>query len=85
VAREHDYTVAAEHEYAFYTRYPGGPGGWPREAEDLTCPKCGDDRIVILWESGAEGMLGDKARCWTCKHKFTVTENCWKWRKVNNG
>lgn len=67
--------------YAFYTRWPDGIGG--ALAEDLTCPACGAEEIVILEESefGAKGMLGDTAQCWVCKHEFTVTERCWKPRQ----
>jgi hypothetical protein len=69
-----------EQPYAIYTRYPEGVGG--QHAEDLRCPKCGAEEVVVLkeFEFGAYGMLGDTAQCWICKHKFTVTENCWKLR-----
>lgn len=68
--------------FAFYTRYPEGIGGG--SAEDLICPSCNGEEIVILEESpfGAKGMLGDLAQCWICKHEFTVTENCWKYRRI---
>ena len=64
--------------YAIYTRYPEGIGG--QYAEDLICPKCGSDEIVVLkeFEFGASGMLGDTAQCWICKHDFAITDNCWK-------
>ena len=63
--------------YAIYTRYPAGIGG--KFAEDLKCPKCGAEEVVIVkeFEFGAVGMLGDTAQCWICKHEFTVTDNCW--------
>jgi hypothetical protein len=61
--------------YAIYTRYPEGIAG--TLAEDLLCPECDDDHIVILKES-EHGMLGDLAQCWNCKHEFTITDNCWK-------
>jgi hypothetical protein len=70
------------YDYAYYTRYPRKMYGWPKEAEDLVCPRCGGDQIVILTESRAEDMLGDTAQCWTCKHQFIVTDNCWKFRKI---
>jgi hypothetical protein len=66
--------------YCLYTRYPEGIAG--SYAEDLMCPKCGAEEIVITKESefGAKGMMGDEAQCWICKHEFTITENCWKGR-----
>jgi len=66
--------------YAFYSRYPNRR---IEEAEHLKCPACGADEIVILEEFkyGPAGMLGDQAQCWICKHKFTVTDNCWKPRE----
>lgn len=82
--------VATEKDFAYYSRYPfGWKHGFPKEAEDLTCPSCGDDRIAVLSEAGnefppAERMLGEQAQCWNCKHTFTITENCWKWRKIGN-
>ena len=69
--------------YAIYTRYPEGiaEGRW---AEDLRCPACGGDEIVVTkeFEFGAYGMLGDTAQCWTCKHEFTITDNCWHTREI---
>lgn len=80
---EPKFTVAGgdPHPYAFYTRYPDVFGG--SCAEDLLCPACGAEEIVIIEEDefGAKGMLGDRAQCWICKHEFTVTENCWKARR----
>jgi hypothetical protein len=69
-----------EQPYAIYTRYPEGIG--KEHAEDLMCPKCGAEEIVVLreFEFGAYGMLGDTAQCWICKHEFKITENCWKLR-----
>jgi hypothetical protein len=64
--------------FAFYTRYPEGIAG--SLAEDLLCPECGAEEIVILKET-ADGMLGDLAQCWNCKHEFTITDNCWKPRE----
>ena len=71
------------HPYAIYTRYPGGIRG--KEAEDLKCPACGAEEIVVLkeFEFGATGMLGDTAQCWICKHEFKITENCWKFRRIS--
>jgi len=73
-----------ENPYALYTRYPRGIRT-PTEAEDLVCPKCGAQEIVVTkeFEFGASGMMGDDAQCWICKHKFTVTENCWKFRRID--
>jgi hypothetical protein len=72
--------------YAFYTRYPLRDDGWPTEAEDLTCPKCGAQELVCLEEAKhSTGNLGDRMQCWICKHEFVVTENCWKWREIGNG
>jgi hypothetical protein len=69
----------AEQPYGIYTRYPEGIGG--ESAEDLKCPKCGSEEIVILTESGLGAwMMGDKAQCWICKHNFPITDNCWKIR-----
>lgn len=80
---EKDYTVAAEQDYAYYSRYPKGswsdPVGYPREAEDLTCPHCGAEEIICLDDSTD---LGAKAECWMCKRQFTITQNCWKFRKI---
>lgn len=64
-----------EKPWAIYTRYPEGIAG--SLAEDLLCPECKADEIVILEES-VNGMLGDLAQCWTCKHEFRITDNCWK-------
>jgi len=72
--------------YALYTRYPRGIGKATQEAEDLCCPKCGTQEIVITkeFEFGAVGMQGDTAQCWICKHEFVITENCWKLRRIEN-
>jgi transcription elongation factor Elf1 len=75
---------SAKHQpYAFYTRYPEGiaEGRW---AEDLICPSCGAEEIVILkeWEFAVPGMLGDTAQCWICKLTFQITENCWVVRRM---
>lgn len=65
--------------YALYTAYPEGIGGGI--AEDLLCPACGAEEIVIVEEVGdSKQMLGDTAQCWICKHEFTVTQTCWKAR-----
>lgn len=83
-ASEKDYLVAApdEQEYAFYSRYPKGSWsvGWPKEAEDLHCPHCDAEEIICLDDSGTQ--LGNRAQCWMCKREFTITENCWKFRKI---
>jgi len=70
--------------YALYTRYPRGFAHAELEAEDLCCPKCGAQEIVIIkeFEFGAVGMKGDSAQCWICKYEFPITENCWRLRKV---
>jgi hypothetical protein len=72
--------VAAETDYAYYTRYPDGIG--TDAAQDLLCPRCGGGRIGILEElpGGISMMLGDLAICWTCKRRFRITENCWRRR-----
>jgi hypothetical protein len=65
--------------YALYTRYPEGIGG--DCAEDLKCPKCDSEEIVILKESDLGAwMMGDRAQCWICKLTFQITENCWRRR-----
>lgn len=71
------------HPYAIYTRYPEGIGE-NRLAEDLKCPKCGAEEIVVIkeFEFGSKGMLGDTARCWICKHEFIITGNCWAARRI---
>ena len=68
----------------FYSRYPNGIGK-SDEAYDLCCPKCGDDyiKIIAYWYPSRPMKLGDRAQCWTCKHIFDVTENCWKLRMIN--
>ena len=68
--------------YALYTRYPRGIGQAQLEAEDLECPACGAQEIVITkeFEFEAVGMKGDSAQCWICKHEFDITEGCWKFR-----
>lgn len=87
-SQEH-YAVGAR-SYSYYTRYPDHrwAEGYPKEAEDLCCPKCGCDRIAITAEADGSIItthnLGDVAQCWECQHEFTVTENCWKWRKIGN-
>jgi hypothetical protein len=82
------YTVADESRFCYYTRYSMTGEGYyypPKEAWDLCCPKCGEDRIAILEEAdGTKMHLDDVAQCWMCKHVFKVTENCWKWRKTKN-
>jgi len=72
--------------YALYTRYPRGIAKVELEAEDLVCPKCGAQEIVVTkeFEFGAVGMRGDVAQCWICKHEFTITENCWRLRKITS-
>ena len=72
-----------EHPYALYTRYPRGITP-ELEAEDLCCPKCGAQEIIILKESpfGSPAMMGDEAQCWICKHEFIITENSWKLRRI---
>ena len=74
-----------QHPYALYTRYPRGIGKACEEAEDLMCPECGAQEIVVTreFEFGALGMLGDDAQCWICKHVFVITENCWKLRRTD--
>lgn len=65
--------------YALYTRYPRGIGKTQLEAEDLECPACRAQEIVITkeFEFGAVGMQGDSAQCWICKYNFVITEKCW--------
>jgi hypothetical protein len=71
--------------YAIYTRYPEGIGEG-RWAEDLRCPACGGDEIVVIkeFEFGASGMLGDFVQCWTCKCEFQITDNCWHAREIKH-
>lgn len=79
---DYNYSAAGEHLYAFYTRYPRqNDGSWPKEAEDLTCPKCGAQEIICPDGTGIE--LGNRAQCWICKHEFIITGSCWKWRKID--
>lgn len=79
-----EFIVGEDAGACFYTRYPNGITGSNTEAYDLTCPACGDDHLKLIgeWYPARQMMLGDKMRCWTCKHEFHVTENCWKWRKM---
>lgn len=72
------YPEYGKHPYAIYTRYPDGV------AEDLKCPKCGAQEIVILKETeiSSKFMTGDFVQCWMCKYRFAITENCWKFRRI---
>lgn len=80
-SEDREYTVAAEQDYAYYSRYPKGSWqeGYPKEAEDLTCPNCGAEEIICLDDSTE---LGSRAKCWTCKREFVITANCWKFREI---
>lgn len=79
-----EFIVGEDARACFYTRYPNGIGT-STEAYDLHCPACGGDHLKVIgeWVPARLMRLGDKMRCWTCKHEFNVTENCWKWRKIS--
>ncbi len=81
-SQDDSFTTVAAHaqsDYSYYTRYPDGVNG---DALDLLCPNCGSEPIGILEEmpGGIPMMLGDLAICWTCKHRFRITEKCWRRR-----
>ena len=74
----------SDHRYAYYSSYTSAAFDDDSKYDvlHLRCPKCGAEEIEIVGElAPAEyipRMLGDRARCWMCKHEFTVTENCWR-------